>query len=330
MHCRPSAHHSAGTLVYRRYAKWSVAAMLAFAFLWIGVARIDVNESGPPIPTANVAFLFYSPFSTAAPAPEAESTIVPATNPTAATQSSVSLSMAKDAAMAKNLRGFVHGAKQRPSEGGRYYSRVVLEDCVYQRGRMPTQVNSGDSRARQEASARLSEKAAACAEFTVDELQGANGSSSIAVDDPVEVIARSFREPRVKPFDDDEKKAIAAQVMAAKDPHMLAMLPRLMQRDGITYVDGQPHGGLSPQMFVEVLMVVPCAFGAVCDATHPLVVERCATKGSCAPDVFEMYRRIYHKPGQFETFMRIYTRATHAISAGDIQVFAPPSEGGNR
>jgi len=329
MHRRPSAHF-AGVLVDRRYAKWAVAATLSVAVLWIGVARIDVNESGPPIPPANVAAPFYSPFSAAAPAPDAESPMVPVTTPTAATQSSVSLRMAKDAAMAKNLRGFVHGAKQRPAEGGRYYARVVLEDCVYQRRRIPTLVNSGDSRARQEASARLSERAAACAQFTVDELQDANGGLGLADDDPVEVIARNFRERRVKPFDDDEKKAIAAQVMATKDPHMLAMLPRLMQRDGITYVDGQPHVGLSPQMFVEVLMVVPCAFGAVCDATHPLVVERCASKGSCAPDVFEMYRRIYHKPGQFETFMRIYTRATHAISNGDIQVFAPPSDGGNR
>jgi len=248
---------------------------------------------------------------------------------------------ARASVLSPNLRLFVAQAKQNPQRGGLYYAYLTLSECrtvATPRQRLhelekKLEAPAQGSSARSDSLTQLKKHLDRCNDFTADELNRAEELLAVGErDDPV--IKARAQMSQLQALSQSQRQQLAKQIVALRDPHLVPVLPHLMQSDGDAhppgsiYIDGKKAGGVSAKALELAMMLLPCSFGEVCDASNVTVLLACAEKGLCTRDLFELYRRqLSGRPREQEAMMQIYRRLTEIIVRGDLSAFLPPPTG---
>jgi len=245
---------------------------------------------------------------------------------------------ARASVLSPNLRLFVAQAKQNPQRGGLYYAYLTLSECrtvSTPRQRLhelekKLEAPARGSSARSDSLTQLKKHLDRCNDFTADELNKAEELLAVGErDDPV--IKARAQMSQLQALSQSQRQQLAKQIVALRDPHLVPVLPHLMQSDGdaqpsgFIYIDGKKAGGVSAKALELAMMLLPCSFGEVCDGSNVTVLLACAEKGLCTRDLFELYRRqLSGRPREQEAMMQTYRRLTEIVVRGDLSAFLPP------
>ncbi len=241
------------------------AVLIAATMQLLAVNRVPAIDQRPePIARAS-----YPPAMGEFPAPPP-----PALPAVPALELSLYGQMAQEAARARNLREFVEHAKQLPEAGGISYAIAALAYCSTWHGlrdehlRLEQEAEGSTVPAVHERLLTIAVAAARCEGFTADQLSRAAmdslSKSGPAFHDPIITMRSRLQSAKT----DDERLALAREVMQMRDPLLLATAGRLFGQSVPTeppHVDGRKWGGGTPVAYGHAWLLVACSFGLSCD-----------------------------------------------------------------